>query len=127
MINLKDGRKMPLGAIVLGDEIECWGGYTTVCGVVEILVGDEDLFSGMTAGVWVHNGVRWITANTANWSNSPVPVKINQKLYHLFTESGNFVVDGYLVRDFSEVGLASLSKTYSMVQKNLVRNDRDEA
>ena len=127
MINLKDGRKMPLGAIVLGDEIECWGGYTTVCGVVEILVGDEDLFSGMTAGVWVHNGVRWITANTANWSNSPVPVKINQKLYHLFTESGNFVLDGYLVRDFSEVGLASLSKTYSMVQKNLVRNDRDEA
>jgi hypothetical protein len=94
---------------------------------VEILVGDEDLFSGMTAGVWVHNGVRWISANTANWSNSPIPVKINQKLYHLFTVSGNFVVDGYLVRDFSEVGLASLSKTYSMVQKNLVRNDRDEA
>ena len=126
-VKLKDGRQMPLGAIVLGDEIECWGGYTTVCGFVEILVGDEDLFNGMTAGVWVHNGKQWATANTVNCSNSPVSVKINQKLYHLFTESGNFVVDGYLVRDFSEVGLASLSKTYSIVQKNLVENDRDEA
>ena len=126
-VNLKDGRQMPIGAIVLGDEIECWGGYTTVCGVVELLVGDEDLFNGMTAGVWIHNGKQWLSANAINWTERPVPVKVNQKLYHLFTESGNFVVDGYLVRDFSEVGLSSLSKTYSMVQKNLVGNDRDEA
>ena len=51
-----------------------------------------------------------------------MPVKSGQKLYNLFTESGNFVVDGYLVRDFSEVGLADLSKTYSLVQKNFSKD-----
>ena len=117
-VNLKDGDWKPLAAVVCGDKIECFGGFTTVCGVVEMVVEDGAvLYNGMTAGVWAHNGVQWGSAEKVPWI-SATPVKSGQKLYNLFTESGNFIVDGYLVRDFSEVGLADLSKTYSLVQKN---------
>jgi hypothetical protein len=117
-VNLKDGDWKSLGAVVCGDMIECFGGFTTVCGVVEIVVEDgATLYNGMTAGVWAHNGVQWGSVEKIPWITA-TPVKSGQKLYNLFTESGNFVLDGYLVRDFSEVGLADLSKTYSLVQKN---------
>jgi len=117
-VNLKDGRRIPLGAILCGDTIECFGGFTTVCGVVEMVVDDDAmLYNGMTAGVWVHNGVQWGSAEKVPCKLA-TPINLGQKLYNLFTESGNFIVDGYLVRDFSEVGLADLSKTYSLVQKN---------
>jgi hypothetical protein len=117
-VNLKDGDWKPLAAVVCGDKIECFGGFTTVCGVVEMVVEDGAvLYNGMTAGVWAHNGVQWGSAEKVPWIPA-TPVKSGQKLYNLFTESGNFIVDGYLVRDFSEVGLADLSKTYSLVQKN---------
>ena len=118
IVNLKDGHWKPLGMVNCGDQIECFGGFTTVCGVVEIVVEDGAvLYTGMTAGVWAHNGSQWISAEKIP-CKSDVLINSGQKLYNLFTESGNFVVDGYLVRDFSEVGLADLSKTYSLVQKN---------
>jgi hypothetical protein len=118
IVNLKDGHWKPLGMVVCGDQIECFGGFTTVCGVVQIVVEDGAmLYNGMTAGVWAHNGSQWSSAEKIP-CKSEVLINSGQKLYNLFTESGNFVVDGYLVRDFSEVGLADLSKTYSLVQKN---------
>jgi len=121
-VNLKDGRRVPLGTVVCGDMIECFGGYTTVCGVVQIVLEDGALlYNGMTAGVWMNNGIQWVSAEKIPWK-SGILVKSGQKLYNLFTESGNFVVDGYLVRDFSEVGIADLSKTYSLVQKNFSKD-----
>jgi hypothetical protein len=121
-VNLKDGHWKPLAAVVCGDKIECFGGYTTVCGVVEIVVEDGAiLYNGMTAGVWIHNGVQWGSAEKVRWIPA-TPVKSGRKLYNLFTESGNFVINGYLVRDFSEVGIADLSKTYSLVQKNFSKD-----
>ena len=118
IVNLKDGHWKPLATVVCGDKIECFGGFTTVCGVVEIVVEDGAvLYNGMTAGVWAHNGSQWTSAEKIP-CKSEVLINSGQKLYNLFTEAGNFVVDGYLVRDFSEVGLADLSKTYSLVQKN---------
>ena len=117
-VNLKDGHWKPLATVVCGDKIECFGGFTTVCGVVEIVVEDGAmLYNGMSAGVFVNNGSQWTSAEKIP-CKSGVLINSGQKLYNLFTESGNFVVDGYLVRDFSEVGLADLSKTYSLVQKN---------
>ena len=120
-VNLKDGRQIPLGAILCGDKIECFGGFTTVCGIVELIAEDAVLYEGMTAGVWIHNGLEWTSSENIPWKPS-MPIKSGKKLYNLFTESGNFVVDGYLVRDFSEVGLADLSKTYSLVQKNFSKD-----
>jgi hypothetical protein len=121
-VNLKDGDWKPLAAVVCGDKIECFGGFTTVCGIVEIVVEDGAyLYNGMTAGVFINNGIQWISAEKTP-CKSGVLVKSGRKLYNLFTESGNFVVDGYLVRDFSEVGLADLSKTYSLVQKNFSKD-----
>ena len=121
-VNLKDGRRVPLGTVVCGDMIECFGGYSTVCGIVQIVLEDGALlYNGMTAGVWMNNGIQWVSAEKIPWK-SGVLVKSGQKLYNLFTESGNFVVDGYLVRDFSEVGIADLSKTYSLVQKNFSKD-----
>ena len=116
-VKMKDGRGLPICAIVCGDEIECPGGYTTVCGKVEIQLEDEILYSGLSAGVWMFDSAGWKSAQSVGWL--PERMYGKQKLYHLFTESGNFIVGGWIVRDFSEVGLDRLAETYGLVKKNI--------
>lgn len=116
-VRMKDGRHMPICAIVCGDEIERPGGFTTVCGKVEIVLEDETLYNGLSAGVWMFDTAGWKSAQSVGW----LPEKMygKQKLYHLFTESGDFIVGNWIVRDFSEVGLDRLSETYGLVEKNI--------
>ena len=112
LVNTSDGWKLPVSEIACGDRVECPGGYTMVCGKVELIVDeDEVLYDGFTAGVWVHDSKKW---------GAPIRLKAGvsrRKLYHLFTESGDFIVNGYRVRDFSEVGLDRLSGTYKIPKK----------
>ena len=112
LVNTSDGWKLPVSEIACGDRVECPGGYTMVCGKVELIVDeDEVLYEGFTAGVWIHDSKKW---------GAPIRLKAGvsrRKLYHLFTESGDFIVNGYRVRDFSEVGLDRLSGTYKIPKK----------
>ena len=114
-VRLKDGRRIPICAIVCGDEIERPGGYTIVCGKVEIELEDETLYNGLSAGVWMFDTAGWKSAESVGWL--PERIYGKQKLYHLFTESGDFIVGNWIVRDFSEVGLDRLSETYGLVKK----------
>ena len=109
-----------LSAIKCGDRIACQNGFTDVVGVVEIEVADT-LHAGMTAGVWYRksNGT-WASAE--NLLVDVDQITESNTLYHLFTQSGTFVVNGYCVRDFSEVGLDRLATTYSMVSAGLSKN-----
>ena len=112
LVNTSDGGKLPISELVCGDRIECPGGYTTVCGKVEEVV-DGALYGGFTAGVWIYDSKKW---RSAEWYG-PLQIAKERKLYHLFTESGDFIVNGFLVRDFSVVGLNCLSGTYTIPKK----------
>jgi len=112
LVNTSDGGMLPISELVCGDKVECVGGYTMVCGKVEI-VEDAEIYRGFTAGVWVYDSERW---RSAKGFRSPDVAK-ERKLYHLFTESGDFIVNGVRVRDFSEVGLNRLSGTYAIPKK----------
>ena len=112
LVNTSDGGMLPVSEIVCGDRIECPGGYTMVCGKVELIVDeDELLYDGFTVGVWVHDSTKW------GFPTGPQATVGKRHLYHLFTESGDFIVNGYRVRDFSEVGLDCLSGTYKIPKK----------
>jgi len=116
-VKMKDGRGLPICAIVCGDEIECPGGYTTVCGKVEIELEEEVLYNGLSAGVWMFDCAGWKSAQSVGWL--PERIYGKQKLFHLFTESGSFIVGGWVVRDFSEVGLDRLAETNTLCEVGL--------
>jgi hypothetical protein len=114
LVNTRDGGMLPVSELACGDKIECLGGYTTVCGKVELLAEvDVPLYGGFTAGVWIYDSTKWRSAE-GFFPKQTVKVR---KLYHLFTESGDFIVNCFRVRDFSEVGLDHLSGTYEIPKK----------
>jgi hypothetical protein len=124
IVFVADCGHIPLKMVEVGDEIKTISGFTRVRGVVELLADDDALmYDGMTAGTWLysHKESYWYSASILDevaFDNRGKQTRSN-KLYHLFTEAGHFQVGNYVVRDFSEVGLSNLAKTYSMVKSRL--------
>jgi hypothetical protein len=77
-------------------------------------VGSADRFMG--SGVWVQKTVRgpWEQVGGDQRVSSPWP------WISIFTESGTFMLDnGWGCRDFSDVGLDKLEKTYTWVLEEI--------
>jgi len=111
MIVCADGGAQPIctlrpGMVVLDDA----GAQTRIVGVV------ESATAATAAAVWVrdlHSGV-WQQRRVGGDSG---------RGYSLFTESGTFqTADGWVVRDFSDVGVERLPQSYSWVLNNLRPN-----
>jgi hypothetical protein len=103
---------LPISQVEVGDEISTLHGFTKVVGVVEVLIdAGTPIYDGLTNGVWFFEPIKaiWIPLSS---SGKKTILLQETKMYHLFTDKGTFLVNDTLVRDFSEVGLHNLHKTY---------------
>ena len=99
-------------------------GGTRVLGVVKLAATEVGSVTrgapAVSAGAWVRaagEGAPWVRAGATAALDTANPATV---YYNLFTESGTFTVDGVgIVRDFSEVGMAALGKSYDHVFSRL--------
>jgi hypothetical protein len=111
----KDEGAVQIRSICVGDFIrDRDGSYTEVLAVYH----DTSEFvpiSGPNASAWVWNGMQWIHPE----EDKQVCAKDG---WHLITHSGTFQAGGWIVRDFTEVGIHKLPLTSSFVMERLFRN-----
>jgi len=119
-VTLESGKQVPIHTIQLGDRIRTKETYTTV---KAIYTGTLFTSSPPTTPEWISDGV-WIYKN-AFWATSYIgiqTVKDGNPLsgIHLITEDETFFIqrgkEELLIRDFTEVGLSSIDKSYTMIQ-----------
>jgi hypothetical protein len=99
----------------VGDYIADENGWTEIIGLVK-LVGSESLVHGRV-GTLQCSGASWVKNENGSWcraaemkqwiNSSPVT-----DLIAVFTASGTFKVDGLVMRDFSDIGLEHIEKSY---------------
>lgn len=119
----EDGTFIPISDIVPGMHIvDANGCPTRVTGVVELRRSACDAIcigrGWATTGCWIFKEGCWNQTVKQNVLLEP--------WYHLFTESGTFVAEGWKVRDFSDVGNAELPKTYKSTLEALTRKPSQE-
>jgi len=110
--------------VVVGDYIADEGvvGWTLVVGVVD-LVGSESKSYGSIGSIQC-SGANWIRNERGTWCRTSesqqwtgmLPVS---RMVSLFTNSGTFKVDNIVMRDFSDIGLDSIEKTYAFTLPRL--------
>lgn len=65
-------------------------------------------------GVWRHPSFGYgLDSEPVSWS----PMDMNG--YHFITSSGTFIAGGYVIRDFTEVGIHRIDQTYAFVEHRL--------
>jgi hypothetical protein len=107
----------------LGDIIFDGEDWTKIVGSVYI-DGDHTEIMGrinsckLSGASWIYENKKWIRASESKQWKVEVPVK---RLISLFTESGKFMVDGVVVRDFSDVGIHNINKTYDFTLSRLLQ------
>lgn len=110
--------KVGLGDIIFDGEF-----WTKIVGSVYI-DGDHTEIMGrinsckLSGASWIYENKKWIRAIESKQWKVEVPVK---RLISLFTESGKFMVDGVVVRDFSDVGIHNINKTYDFTLSRLLQ------
>ena len=119
---LKTGEKVPLGMIRIGDTVYSQKGFTKVLGIYE---GQAELSSASA----ISDGI-WIEKQFGIWDHPFEKGGINQRGFHLVTQSGTFWIESEnhsgFIRDFTEVGLDQLSLTYSFTQALLKKSQSKE-
>jgi hypothetical protein len=108
--------------IAVGDKIRDGAGMTTVVGTV-ILDGRETNGLGAigpvvcSAACWIRNAEgQWIrAASSPEWR----PVSPVKRMRMLITESGTFTVGGIMMRDFTDVGVDQIEKTYDFTLNHI--------
>ena len=121
-VNTKRGLKI-LDEIVVGDTIFDGFKWTEVIGTVKIsnntALGTVRKLK-CSGSTWIKENNVWIRASESkDWSpmlESPV-----SNLISIFTRSGKFYVSGENVRDFSDIGLENIHKTYGFTLNNLLQ------
>lgn len=110
--------------VAVGDKIRDGAGMTTVLGTV-IMDGRETRGVGAigpvvcSAACWIRRADgQWIRAAASPEWRPASPVK---KMRMLITESGSFTVSGITVRDFTEVGVDQIEKTYDFTMNHINR------
>jgi len=108
--------------LIIGDKIMDVDGYTTVIGLVTIAQGETKVF-GNYDGILM-SGACWVLNQTGTWnqaiqsdcwmSKSPVCNMIS-----IFTESGTFKINNTVLRDYSDIGLENIDKTYDFTLSRL--------
>jgi hypothetical protein len=123
-VRTPDGPR-PLSTIVPGSVVlDADGTPTRVAGIVWVSSSEVeavvDVEPGAQASIaaWLRKDTAWRQAS----QERHIPV-FNTTLYHLFTESGTFQLEGGTgVRDFTDVGPESISSTYDWVLESLAKN-----
>jgi len=112
----------PIQNAVTGDYIADENGWAQIIGLVN-LVGTESLAHGRigplqcSGSSWVKNTRgRWCrAAEMMQWINSP-PVT---DLVAIFTSTGTFKINSLVLRDFSDIGLEHIEKSYTFTLPRL--------
>jgi hypothetical protein len=128
-ILLSDGKiiKKSFSELLIGDKISDVNGWTTIIGLANISncennvfgVFNDNLISGSTwildsDNIWKH------AIETNNWKNV-LPV---DNMNSIFTESGTFKIANTVIRDYSDIGLENISKTYNLSLSRLNKIDK---
>ena len=104
-----------------GDYVADIDGWTRVTGTVCIDSEEVRAFGVLGSGanlVSTDNGISWSRcAESPIWRDGP-PAKF---LVSLFTESGTFKISNVILRDFSDIGLSNIEKTYSFTLSRLIQ------
>ena len=110
-----------LSYISIGDQIDDGDGWTTITGKV-YLDGEECSEMGsigecqLSGATWIYENNRWIRAAESIRWRLEAPVN---RVISIFTESGKLVVDKVLSRDFSDIGIKNINKTYDFTKSRL--------
>jgi len=121
LILCENGEHKNIADISIGTRIKDGDKWTKVIGVVTI-DGSESLCVGSFNGIigscsnWIFSNGKWIRAiDSEKWTH----ISSLSTLHTLFTESGSFSINDTSVRDFSEVGLHKINKTYNFTFSRL--------
>jgi hypothetical protein len=95
--------------------------FTRVLGTV-LLEGNGTIMCGQlrcSGACWVEEGGRWIRAAAGRqWNPLESPASTMRML---ITESGRFSVNGVSFRDFTDVGIENINKTYEFAIEHMTR------
>lgn len=111
---------VPITAVRIGDLIKSEGQFVKITGVYQGEIPTEELPSGnwISDGVWQRMRHWWSTAQGGVKATEHEPHHFVQGLF-LTTESDMFTIlsgdKEILVRDFTELGVANLESSYSML------------
>jgi len=112
-----------IDSLKIGDMISDGENWTEVVGLVR-LAGSETNVTGGLKGIclsgasWIKESDKWIRAFESAFWLDRAPVA---ELVSIFTKSGKFLVDDIVVRDFSDIGLDKIDKTYDFTLSRLLQ------
>lgn len=120
-------REKTAAELVLGDKIlDVDGSFTTIIGIGKVGASETKCYGELinncpiSGATWVLDGASglWKQAATiSRWSPLKLPVA---SAVAIFTSSGTFQIgDGIWCRDFSDVGLTNIDKTYDFTLSRL--------
>jgi len=122
MIETADKPKM-VSSLVIGDKIADKDGFTEIVGLVSIAASENQALGSlngvvMSGSTWVQDNEDglWKPAALCKMWSGELPVS---DMVAIFTESGTFRAWSVLCRDFSDVGLVSIDKTYTFTLSRL--------
>jgi hypothetical protein len=120
MVETETGPKRAT-SLVLGDKIADKDGFTEIIGLVTIASSENRAFGSlngvvMSGATWINDNEEWKPAALCKTWSDVLPVS---DMIAIFTESGTFKAGSFLCRDFSDIGLASINKTYTFTLSRL--------
>jgi hypothetical protein len=117
---------VPLSSVRVGDMVAGTTGWTRVCAVYSGIL--EDVAVGVEKEHWISDGV-WARRNPHDIWNTCITGSVGRRTHYkgggrllglnIVTEAGTYVIrhEGYnvTVRDFTEIGIDKIEKTYDVV------------
>jgi len=115
------GHTLRLDEVSIGDFIECEGGLTRILGIVK----------GQIQGTpqeeyWTSACIQQVNGKWTRVSTGMLPSKNTELGHHLITESGTFLTNQGLFRDFTEIGYDRIQETYPFVADRLLNYGRKQ-
>ena len=120
IVETKKG-KCELSSVLIGDMIFDGSDWTKVTGKVD-LDGKETTIMGkindcqLSGASWIYDNNTWVRAAESTRWRTDTPVN---RLVSIFTETGKFMVGGIISRDFSDIGIKNIEKTYDFTKSRL--------
>lgn len=106
--------------VKIGESVFDGSVWTEVLGVVKL--GDDEITGRLrklycNGASWVKEHNKWIrAAESLDWVKTPVSNPLS-----LFTKSGKVFINNEVVRDFSDIGLDNIHKTYDFTLSRLLQ------
>lgn len=116
------GHTLRLDEVAIGDSIECEKGhFTRVLGIVK-----GEIHGTPSVEFWTSACIQRVNDKWTRVSTDVIPSKHTESGYHLITESGTFLTNEGLFRDFTEVGYNRIQETYPFVADRLSNHSRKQ-